>query len=390
MIKRNAGATVRELAANYPAVIITGPRQSGKTTLARASFPHKHYVSLEHLDTRQFAREDPRLFLDRYSSGAVLDEVQHTPHLFSYMQERLDTDPTPGKYVLTGSQRLGINSEITQSLAGRAAYLELLPFSMSEIRETIAEYSLDRVLFSGLYPPVYDRELDPAIWAQNYVRSYVERDVRKVLNIRDLDTFQRFLRLCAARTGQLLNFSGLASDAGITHNTAREWISVLQATYIVFLLRPHHSNFSKRVIKSPKLYFHDTGLAAWLINIEGETHMNISSMRGPLFENLIVSELLKTRYNTGRTSNLFFWRDRTGHEIDAVVQDGENLIPVEMKSGKTLVSDSFKTLKWWKELASQDLAYLIYGGDETYSRSAAEVVSWRNTEALESIQSIPD
>jgi len=385
MIKRNAATTVRDLAGQYPAVLITGPRQSGKTTLAKAAFPDKTYVSLENLDTRAFANDDPRLFLDRYGDGAVLDEVQHCPHLFSYMQERIDADGSTGRYILTGSQRLGIESDITQSLAGRAAYLELLPFSMSELKGSIGDDSLDRILYTGLYPPVHDRDLAPGIWAQNYVRTYVERDLRRILNIRDLNTFQRFLRLCAARTGQLLNYSSLASDAGITHNTAREWISVLGATYIVFLLRPHHRNFSKRLIKSPKLYFHDTGLAAWLLHIETEAHMNISSMRGPLFENLMISEMLKYRYNRGRTSNLYFWRDRTGHEIDAVVQDGENLIPVEMKSGKTLTSDSFKTLKWWKDLASEDRAYLVYGGDESFPRSFAEVLSWRDTEALGSL-----
>ncbi len=386
MIKREAEATVKELALGYPAVIITGPRQSGKTTLAKSAFPDKEYVSLENLDTRASANEDPRLFLDRYSDGAIFDEVQHCPDLLSYMQEMIDSGTRTGMYILTGSQRFGILSGITQSLAGRAAYLELLPFNLSELSDSISSSTLDSILFTGLYPPVYDRALDPGKWAGNYIRSYVERDIRRMINVRDLSVFQRFVGLCAARIGQLVNLSGMAADAGITHNTAKEWLSLLEACYIVFLLQPHHRNFRKRLIKSPKLYFHDTGLASWLLSIETEKAMNLSSMRGPLFENLIVSEMLKTRYNSGRRNNLHFWRDRAGHEVDVVIDREDRLIPVELKSGRTVTADSFKSLEWWKKLALEDDSFLVYGGDRSYHRTGTSVISWRDSPALRSLQ----
>ncbi len=386
MIKREAEATVKKLALSYPVVIITGPRQSGKTTLAVSAFPDKEYVSLENLDTRASANDDPRLFLERYPDGAIFDEIQHCPNLLSYMQEKIDFSRKTGTFILTGSQRFGVLSGISQSLAGRASHLKLLPFSLQELSNTIPSYTLDSILFTGLYPPVHDRELDPGIWAGNYIRSYVERDIRRMINVRDLSVFQRFVGLCAARIGQLVNLSSMASDAGITHNTAKEWISLLEACYIVFLLRPHHRNFRKRLIKSPKLYFHDTGLASWLLSIETERAMNLSPMRGPLFENLIVSEMLKTRYNSGRRNNFHFWRDRAGHEVDVVVDRGDKLIPVEMKSGQTVTTDSFKGLNWWKELASEDDSFLVYGGDRSYHGVGTSVISWRDYAALRSIQ----
>lgn len=382
MINRNAETTVKTLAEGNPVVIITGPRQSGKTTLARSVFPAMEYVSLENLDTRRSAIEDPRMFLDRFPRGAVLDEVQHCPDLLSYMQEKIDFSGTAGSWILTGSQQFGVLSEITQSLAGRAAYVELLPFSVSELKD---ENNLDKVLYSGLYPPVYDRNLDPGIWAGNYIRSYVERDVRRYINVKNLSVFQRFIGLCAARIGQLLNLSNIAADAGITHNTAREWISVLEASYIVFLLRPHHRNFRKRILKSPKLYFHDTGLASWLLSIETQKAMNLSPMRGPLFENLVISEILKARYNQGKQSNLYFWRDRAGHEVDLIVEDADRLIPIEIKSGQTVTTDYFKGINWWKNLTGEKESYLVYGGDSSYQRTGTSVISWRNDAGLERI-----
>ncbi|RKZ01444.1 AAA family ATPase [Candidatus Fermentibacteria bacterium] len=382
MINRNAETTVKTLAEGYPVVIITGPRQSGKTTLARSVFPAMEYVSLENLDTRRSAIEDPRMFLDRFPRGAVLDEVQHCPDLLSYMQEKIDFSGTAGSWILTGNQQFGVLSEITQSLAGRAAYVELLPFSVSELKD---ENNLDKVLYSGLYPPVYDRNLDPGIWAGNYIRSYVERDVRRYINVKNLSVFQRFIGLCAARIGQLLNLSNIAADAGITHNTAREWISVLEASYIVFLLRPHHRNFRKRILKSPKLYFHDTGLASWLLSIETQKAMNLSPMRGPLFENLVISEILKARYNQGKQSNLYFWRDRAGHEVDLIVEDADRLIPIEIKSGQTVTTDYFKGINWWKNLTGEKESYLVYGGDSSYQRTGTSVISWRNDAGLERI-----
>ena len=346
------------------------------------TFPGKPYISLENMDNREAASADPREFLARYPAGCIIDEVQHVPMLVSYLQEVIDFDATCGKWILTGSQRFGVLSGISQSLAGRAAYLELLPFSLNEIRGN----DLDQVLVKGLYPPVYDRDLDPGTWAQNYIRSYVERDVRMLVNVRDLSTFQRFLRLCAARTGQLLNLTNLATDAGITHNTAKAWISVLEASYIVFLLQPHHRNFRKRLIRTPKLYFHDTGLAAWLLSIDSDSNMNISPARGALFENLIISELIKTRFNRGRQSNLFFWRDRTGHEADIIIDRGSNLIAVEIKSGSTIAGDTLAGLRWWRDLSGEESLALVYGGDSSYRRDRINILAWKNIKGIISLE----
>lgn len=381
MIKRDAQHTLEKLSTSFPVVIITGPRQSGKTTLATMTFPCKPYISLENIDYREAASADPREFLARYPSGCIIDEVQHVPMLVSYLQEIIDFDATCGKWILTGSQRFGVLSGISQSLAGRAAYLELLPFSLNEITGN----DLDQVLVKGLYPPVYDRDLDPGTWAQNYIRSYVERDVRMLVNVRDLSTFRRFLRLCAARTGQLLNLTNLAADAGITHNTAKAWISVLEASYIVFLLQPHHRNFRKRLIRSPKLYFHDTGLAAWLLSIDSDRSMNISPARGALFENLIISELIKTRLNRGRQSNLFFWRDRTGHEADIIIDRGNSLIAVEVKSGSTIAGDTLAGLRWWGDLSGEESLNLVYGGDSSYTRDRLSILSWKDIKGIISL-----
>jgi uncharacterized protein len=385
MIKRDALETLRELAGDYPAVIVTGPRQSGKTTLAVTAFPGKVYVSLENLDVRAHANEDPRGFLSRYPDGAILDEVQHAPDLLSYMQELIDFGSSARNWVLTGSQRFGVLSGFTQSLAGRAAYLELLPFSLNELSGRLPGLSLDSVLLSGLYPPVHDRKLDPGIWSQNYIRSHLERDVREAVNVRDLSSFRKFLKLAAARTGQLLNLSNLACETGITHNTAKHWLSVLEAGYIVFLLYPHHRNFSKRIVKTPKLYFHDTGLASSLLSIDTEASMNLSPMRGNLFENLVVSEFLKSRLNRGMRENAFFWRDNTGHEIDVLIETSGRLLPVEIKSGATVTTAMFKGLDWWSRLSGNEGAFLVYGGDASFRRESTEVLSWRSISMIETM-----
>ncbi len=280
-IPRTAQKTLKKLARTYPALVVTGPRQSGKTTLSQVAFPNKPYVSLEELDTRTFAQEDPRGFLHQYPDGAILDEAQRCPDLFSYLQTRLDQDKKMGQFILTGSQQFGLISGISQSLAGRVATISLLPFSLQELQDAKkSPQSLEELMFKGLYPPIYDRQLAPSIWYGNYVDHYIERDVRQLINIRDLGTYQRFVRMCAARTGQILNLSSLASDCGVTHNTAKAWISVLEASYIVHLLQPHHKNFNKRLIKSPKLYFYDPGLAAWLLNIQTAEQLTIQVPKG--------------------------------------------------------------------------------------------------------------
>lgn len=385
MINRSATLTLKKMAKGYPVITITGPRQSGKTTLARFVFAHKPYVSLEEPDQMEFAQEDPRGFLAQYPDGAILDEVQRCPALFSYIQGIVDKNKRPGLFILTGSQQFGLISKVTQSLAGRVGLLHLLPFSLGELKANgMAPKSLNDTLFKGLYPPVYDRKLSPSNWYANYVLTYIERDVRQMVNVRNLTTFQRFVRMCAARTGQVLNLSGLANDCGITHNTAKAWLSVLEASYIIFLLKPHHKNFGKRLIKSPKLYFYDTGLAAWLLGINDAKQIPIHAMRGALFENLMISELLKGRFNKGLASNIYFWRDNTGNEIDALIEKADTLIPIEIKSGQTVTKDYFTGLKKWLAIANTtaESPHLIYGGNESQKRLGIEVLPWRDIAKL--------
>lgn len=385
MIKRDAARTLNEFSKGYPILAITGPRQSGKTTLARFVFKKKPYISLEEPDQRAFAIEDPRGFLARYPDGAVLDEVQRAPSLFSYLQTRVDRDGRRGLFVLTGSQQFGLLSNITQTLAGRVALIHLLPFSYNELRNARqAPSTVDELLFKGLYPPIYDRRLSPSGWYSNYVMTYIERDVRQLVNVRDLAAFQRFICLCAARTGQLLNLSSLANDCGVTHNTAKSWISVLEASYILFLLRPHHKNFNKRLVKTPKLYFFDTGLAAWLAGIQDMKQMSIHPLRGALFETYVIGELLKNRFNRGLVSNLYFWRDNTGNEIDVLAESAGRLIPVEIKSGQTVTRDYMTGLKKWLDIAGTTAGapWLIYGGDEGQKRSGVEILPWREVKQL--------
>ena len=380
MIKRRALDIILELAKGYPFIAITGPRQAGKTTLSRMAFPDKPYVSLEDPDTREFAASDPRRFLALYPDGAILDETQRSPELFSYLQTHADKDGRMGLFILTGSQQFGRLSGISQSLAGRVGMVQLLPFSSTELQGAgKLPGTLDALLYKGSYPPLYDRPLAPAQWYAGYVATYVERDVRQLINIRDLTIFQRFIRLCAGRTGQLLNLSSLANDCGITHNTAQSWISILEASYILFLLSPHHRNFNKRLVKTPKLYFHDTGLAAWLLGVQSAGQLALHPQRGALFETWAVGELLKGRYNRALPSNLFFWRDNTGNEVDILVDQGRTFIPVEIKSGQTISSDYFSNLRKWLSWAGDEAGkpFLLYGGDELQQRREAEVIPWR-------------
>lgn len=387
VIPRTAQITLKKLAKSYPALVVTGPRQSGKTTLTQIVFPDKPYVSLEELDTREFAKQDPRGFLDQYPKGAILDEVQRCPDLFSYLQSRLDAKKKMGQFILTGSQQFGLISGISQSLAGRVAKISLLPFSLHELQEARkAPKKLEELLFKGLYPPIYDRKLEPKIWYSNYVDNYIERDVRQLINVRDLGTFQRFVRMCAARAGQLLNLSSLAGDCGITHNTAKAWISVLEASYIVYLLQPHHKNFNKRLVKSPKLYFYDPGLAAWLLGIQTSGQLATHSARGQIFETWVVSEFLKYRFNHALQSNLYFWRDNKGHEVDVLIEKADKLLPVEIKSGQTMANDFLNSLKKFQSMAGRSTGqgFLIYGGTQAQTRENISAQPWKQIHDLSS------
>ena len=378
MIPRTASGTLTELAQEYPVVVVTGPRQSGKTTLCKAIFADQPYATLEDPDVRRFALEDARGFLAQYPNGALLDEVQRAPELLSYLQGIVDRDPRPGRFILTGSQQLDVLAGVSQSLAGRAALLSLLPFAFEELPEALAPVTIDELLYRGLYPPIYDRGLDPSRWYANYVQTYLERDLRQLVNVRDLSSFQVFLRLCAGRSGQLVNLSDLAADCGISHNTAKAWLSVLEASFIVVLLRPHFRNFGKRLVKTPKLHFLDPGLAAWLLEIREPAHLSAHPLRGALFEGWVIVELLKARANAGLTSNLYFWRDRGGLEMDCVMDRGTTLVPIEIKSGQTLARDFFAGFGRFAAIAGEVAVpgWLVYGGERTERRTAATALPW--------------
>lgn len=384
MIPRAATPTLQQLAAWYPSVAITGPRQAGKTTLAKAVFPGKPYVSLEEPDQREFATSDPRAFLGQFPDGAILDEVQRVPELFSWLQGRLDADGRMGLFVLTGSQQFSLLQGISQSLAGRVGYLHLLPFAAGELMGTrYAPSRLEEMLLEGFYPPLFDRGVPPHVWYADYVSTYVERDLRQLINVRDLSAFQRFLRMCAARTGQLLNLSALAADCGVTHNTAKSWISVLEASYLVVVLPPWHRNLGKRLAKTPKLYFLDTGLAAWLAGVRKAEDLVLGSLRGPLFETWVVSEFIKYRRNRALPNELYFWRDAQGNEVDLLIEQGlEKVVAVECKAGQTVAADWFKSLQGFCEAAKCQRSGLIYGGDENQPRSRFPVYGWASVSGL--------
>jgi len=379
-IARAAARTLERLSKSFPIVTITGPRQSGKTTLSKIAFPDKTYVSLENPATRDFALEDPKGFLDRLKKGAVIDEIQRVPELFSYLQEIADEPFTGCRFILTGSQQFDLVSSISQSLAGRTGFLTLLPFSIEEIRPAISKRGLDQVLLEGFYPPLHARSIIPADFYPAYIHSYLERDVRRLLNIRDLADFQKFLRLCAGRTANLLNLQELGRDCGISHTTARHWLSVLEASYVVFRLQPYHGNFGKRAVKTPKLYFYDSGIAAFLLGIRTREQMETHPLRGQLFENMIIADILKERYNSGLPPDIYFWRDSNGHEVDLILQEGASLIPVEIKSGTTLKQAWFDNLTGWKAVSKQKTVQplLVYGGIEEMNRSGIRVKSWKS------------
>jgi predicted AAA+ superfamily ATPase len=393
MKKRILAAYLKRDAGLYPVVTLTGPRQSGKTTLARNTFPSHTYVTLEDLELRTFASEDPRGFLARYREGAILDEVQRVPSLFSYIQGDVDADPRPGRFVLTGSHNFLLMKEISQSLAGRSAILHLLPFNRSELEDQdspapgnpqqlfsnhVSSLSLWNTLFTGMYPRIHDRNIPPEIWLADYIQTYLERDVRQLVNVGDLESFGRFLKLCAGRAGQLLNFSSLAVDAGVSVDTARRWISVLQTSFLIFLLPPHHRNFNKRVVKNPKLYFYDTGLICRLLGMSSPSELEQGTFRGPVFENYVVAECAKTFHHHRMTPPLFFWRDRLGHEMDLIMEKGNELFAVEIKSGQTMNSDMLAGFRWWQETSGQSASTctLVYGGSARDERNGIPIRPW--------------
>ena len=383
MIRRELEGHFREALTAYPIVTLTGPRQSGKTTLARAVCGGKPYVTLEAPDVRQFAIEDPRGFLRQYPSGAIFDEIQRAPELPSYLQGIVDEDPRPGRFVLTGSHQFELMSTITQSLAGRTALLRLLPFSFTELGATApADYS--RWMFQGFYPRIHDRALNPTQALGDYFATYVQRDLRALAEVSNLAVFEKFVRLCAGRVGGILNLSNLASDAGISHPTARKWLTLLEASYIVYTLKPYFWNTSKRLVKSPKLYFYDVGLAAYLLGIQAPSHLSVHPLRGALFENLVVMEILKSRLHRGLGDPLFFYRDSDGVEVDLLLELGHGVFPIEIKAGETIGSDYFRGLRHFAKLVPNppNGGGLVYAGESRQVRSGVTIVPAIDAAAL--------
>ena len=416
MLPRHAERQLEDLAKWYPVIAITGPRQSGKTTLARRAFPGKPYVSLEDPDTRETALADPRRFLGQFAAGAVIDEAQRAPALFSYLQTRVDQDRhesarpperripqrtahrlrdeggAPSTWVLTGSQHFGLIASITQSLAGRVGLLHLLPFSLGELQQAghaLARAPLEELLWHGLYPPVVDGGVPPGVWYADYFATYVERDVRQLVNVRDLAAFRTFVRMCAARTAQAVNLSALAADCGVATNTAKGWLSILEASYIVYTLPQHHANYGKRLVKAPKLYFYDSGLAAWLTGLRSAKELALSSMRGPLFETWAIGEVLKTRSHHRLAPTLHYWRDKLGVEIDLLLDSGTRLVPMEFKAGQTVAGDWVHNLRRYLTLAASRAPgvsvaepVVVYGGQAPQVRDGIDVKGWRELPGL--------
>lgn len=385
-IKRRIAPRILKLSQQFPVIGILGPRQSGKTTLAKALFSSYKYLNLEELDTRRFAEEDPRRFLKSLEKeeGVILDEIQRAPDLLSYIQVHVDESQKTGFFILTGSENILLNHHISQTLAGRIALVTLLPLSMDELKEaSLLQERLDETLFRGFYPPLHAKQISIHDWIQSYMQTYIERDVRHLKQITDLSVFQKFLRLCAGRIGQLLDLTSIGNDCGVTAHTVRSWLSILEMTYVIFLLQPHHKNFNKRVIKTPKLYFYDSAIACHLLSIHSPEALSTHYLRGNLFESMILADLYKQRFNAGFVPNLYFWRDKSGLEVDCLLEQASHLIPIEIKSAETINADFFGPLIKWKQIAaSPSVSYIVYGGSETQSRSQGAIVSWKNLNTL--------
>ncbi|MFN8344168.1 MAG: ATP-binding protein [Spirosomataceae bacterium] len=379
MIQRAVTDKAQMLLTKYPIVSISGPRQSGKTTFSKLFAPDYQYVNVELPDNRLFAQNDPRSFLERYQNRVILDEVQNVPDLFSYLQVFTDERNRAGEYVLTGSQNFLLMQKITQSLAGRVALLTLLPFSYFELPE---KPPIDRFIFKGGYPRLIWQNILPEDFFPTYIQTYIERDVRQLIQIQNLSLFQNFLYLMAGRAGQVFNASSIANDLGVSSQTVEAWTSVLEASYIVFRLQPYYKNFNKRITKAPKIYFYDTGLLCYLLGIRAETELQLHFAKGAIFENSVILEVMKLYYNQGYRPQLYYWRDSNQNEVDLLIQDGLKLYAVEIKSGKTINSDFFKGLTYFKKIVPDAYFYLVYGGDDYQKRSEATVMGLQHLETI--------
>ncbi len=380
LISRKIEPYIVRSAQQYPALAIMGPRQSGKTTLAKHLFPSKDYVNLEDPDTREYAEQNPRGFLAQFKEGAIFDEIQRAPSLLSYLQGMIDADPHPGRFIVTGSHQLMLHEAITQSLAGRIALVPLLPLSLEEVQSIKPNFSVDDNLLHGFYPRIYHDQLNPAEAYRYYFQTYVERDVSLLIHLKNLRTFERFMRLCAGRVGQLLNYDSLANDVGVSATTIREWISLLEASYLIYLLPPYFVNVGKRLIKSPKLYFVDVGLAAYLLGIETPTQLARDPLRGHLFENLVVVDLLKQRLNQGKEPALYFYRDQSGMEVDVLFKQASLLRPIEIKASETFDVSYLKHLKGLQKLLPNRILQpsLIYNGSQEMTIQDIQVLNLKS------------
>ena len=381
MIIRELSQKINLSAQKMPVIAVTGPRQSGKSTLIQQLFPNHTYQNLEDIELRKFALSDPKGFLHNIGTKAIIDEVQYAPDLLSYIQVITDREKIASQYVISGSQNLLLMDSIAQSLAGRVAIFNLLPFSLAEIQQThFALPTYEDYILKGFYPRIYDLDLNPTTWLQDYLRTYVERDVRQVLNVGDLGTFRQFLEICAGRIGQLVNLSDIGNMIGVSYQTVNRWISVLETSFIVYTLRPYHQNFNKRIVKSPKLYFYDTGLACALLNLRHVEDLNRHFAKGALFENFVINEILKNQLNQNLSPKNYFWNVSGSHEIDLLLDKGGRLLPIEIKSSRTISNHFFDGLTYFQALSGSlpTESYLIYGGDEVQKRSSAQVLSWKN------------
>lgn len=387
LIRRKLTEQIIQACTEFPVIAIVGPRQSGKTTLAQMVLPSHKYISLEDHDIRALAIADPRRFLTEYpsESGIILDEIQHAPELLSYMQTIVDREKKNGYFIVTGSQNFLVDQTITQTLAGRMALFTLLPLSFSELDgASLLPARIETLVYKGFYPRAHAHNITIERLYANYIRLYVERDVRQIKNISDLNMFQKFMRLVASRIGQVVDLTGLGNDCGINHSTAKAWLSILEASYVIFLLHPYYKNFGKRLIKSPKIYFVDTGIACWLLKIRSAQELSDHYMRGGLVESCIIADLLKQQYNLDRQPSLYFWRDQVGHEVDCIIDESKYPIPVEIKSGKTIATDFFKNISYWQEVAQNPQAprYLVYAGNEDQAWPQADVLGWKSAGTL--------
>lgn len=384
MIYRNISSKIIELSQKFYIIAVTGPRQSGKTTLVRNIFTNYTYVNLEDIEKRNFAKEDPKGFFQIYKSKVIIDEIQYVPELFSYLQINADEQQITGNYVITGSQNFQFVEKISQSLAGRVAVFNLLPFSYSELKETEFNYeNYEEYIFKGFYPAIYDRNINPVDWYSNYIQTYLERDIRQLINIGDIYSFHQFLKICANNIGQIVNFTSIGSQIGVSFNTIKKWLSILEASYIIYLLPPFYSNLSKRIVKSPKLYFIDTGLACNLLNINSKDQINFHFLKGELFENMIITELFKRKSHNPQNYEMYFFRDNNKNEIDCIIQYSNNLSCIELKSSRTINESYFSTLqKMNNEIKNIKNSILIYGGNDAQMREKIEVLSWKNIDTL--------